>query len=507
METAPDSPSHPDVPENPTMSPSSELVRGTIISPEVTSGPMMSPPSSSEGSTADEEGHFLAETPRRRHRHKKRPSYQVSGGRRIRISCMRRDEGDEVLSDSEEECFSSQSAAGGLSSRDLSPVEAVREYLVDCKGEMVEDFERIMANLGSVTDRAIASGVTIVQRTAEGGKHIYERTAAGGKEIVVKSRRVAKEVTEVPGKVVGKVVNHWNHLSFAKLPAWMRDNEYIQFNYRPELNSFSECFKSILGVHSETGNIWTHLIGSILFIIVTIVFYVKPLCDYCHTDLAIGEKLIFLFFFLGAIFCLGLSFLFHTVCCHSESVSRLFCKLDYLGISLLTVGSFVPWIYYGFYCQFTAKVVYLTTISVLAVVTIVVTMFDAFSGPEFRVVRSVVFVALGGFGFVPSLHFLIQSGWSTALVEASIHRVMIMGGLYILGAILYGARIPERFLPGKCDIWFQSHQIFHVLVIAAALVHYHGMSNMAVYRLTKGGSCIDAGVQEPNITSEEVVFQ
>ena len=40
----------------------------------------------------------------------------------------------------------------------------------------------------------------------------------------------------------------------------------------------------------------------------------------------------------------------------SEHVSKLFCKLDYVGISLLTVGSFVPWIYYGFYCQYTPKV-------------------------------------------------------------------------------------------------------------------------------------------------------
>jgi len=471
-----------------------------------------SPTSSEETSTNDDDSHFLSTSKRRRHRPKKRPSYQVSGGRKIRISGVKpkSENLEDFITDSDEEVFSSQSAAGGLSSRDLSPVDAMREYLVDCKGEMVEDFERIMARMGSVTESAIASGVTIVQKTAEGGKQIVARTAAGGKEIVVKSRRVAKEVGEVPGKVVDKVVRHWNHLSFSKLPAWMRDNEYIMFNYRPELNSFKECFKSILGVHSETGNIWTHLIGFILFVVVTIVFYVKPLCDYCHTDLALGEKLIFLFFFLGAIFCLGLSFLFHTVCCHSESVSRLFCKLDYLGISLLTVGSFVPWIYYGFYCQFTAKVVYLTTISILAILTIVFTMFDCFSGPTYRPIRAGVFVALGGFGFVPSLHFLIQSGWSTALVEASIHRVLIMGGLYILGAVLYGARIPERFLPGKCDIWFQSHQIFHVLVIAAALVHYHGMSNMAVYRLTKGGSCQEVDMPVSNLTgtgTAQPVFQ
>ena len=60
-------------------------------------------------------------------------------------------------------------------------------------------------------------------------------------------------VPQVPGKVL-ESVKHWNHLSFAKLPAWMKDNEFIKFYHRPELNSVAECFKSILGVHSETGD-------------------------------------------------------------------------------------------------------------------------------------------------------------------------------------------------------------------------------------------------------------
>ena len=67
--------------------------------------------------------------------------------------------------------------------------------------------------------------------------------------------------------------------------------------------------------------------GLIAFITVAIIFYVKPLCDQCHTDIELREKLIFLFFFLGAILCLGMSSLFHTVCCHSEHVSRLFNKV------------------------------------------------------------------------------------------------------------------------------------------------------------------------------------
>ena len=37
---------------------------------------------------------------------------------------------------------------------------------------------------------------------------------------------------------------------------------------------------------------------------------------------------------------------------------------------------------------------------------------------------------------------------------------------------------------------FQSHQIFHMFVVAAAFVHYHGISEIANYRLTFG-DCID----------------
>ena len=40
--------------------------------------------------------------------------------------------------------------------------------------------------------------------------------------------------------------------------------------------------------------------------------------------LKLREKLIFLFFFISAILCLGLSSLFHTVCCHSEWVNNIF---------------------------------------------------------------------------------------------------------------------------------------------------------------------------------------
>lgn len=78
-----------------------------------------------------------------------------------------------------------------------------------------------------------------------------------------------------------------------------------------------------------------------------------------------------------------------------------------------------------------------------------------------------------------------------ALEHMAIGWMSLMAVLYIGGALIYAFRIPERLRPGKFDIWGQSHQIFHIFVIAAAFVHYHGISAVAVYRLSIG-DCTDA---------------
>jgi adiponectin receptor len=57
------------------------------------------------------------------------------------------------------------------------------------------------------------------------------------------------------------------------------------------------------------------------------------------------------------------------------------------------------------------------------------------------------------------------------------------GASYIIGALIYINRIPERFRPGKHDIWGSSHQIFHICVIIGVIFHYFGSLNSFYYRL------------------------
>ncbi|KAH8332358.1 hypothetical protein KR074_001759 [Drosophila pseudoananassae] len=270
----------------------------------------------------------------------------------------------------------------------------------------------------------------------------------------------------------------WKVCHYKNLPKWLQDNDFLHRGHRPPLPSFRACFKSIFRVHTETGNIWTHLLGCIAFIGVAAYFISRP-----SVEIQTQEKLVFGAFFIGAIVCLGFSFAFHTLSCHSVEMGRLFSKLDYCGIALLIMGSFVPWLYYGFYCHYQPKVIYLTVVCVLGLLSIVVSLWDKFSEPGLRPLRAGVFMSFGLSGIIPAVHYSIMEGWFSQMSRASLGWLILMGLLYITGALLYALRVPERWFPGKFDIWGQSHQIFHILVIAAAFVHYHGISEMAMYRV------------------------
>lgn len=63
-------------------------------------------------------------------------------------------------------------------------------------------------------------------------------------------------------------------------------------------------------------------------------------------------------------------------------------RLDYSGIALLIMGSFVPWLYYSFYCNPQPCYIYLIIICVLGIAAIVVSQWDLFATPQYRGVRA-----------------------------------------------------------------------------------------------------------------------
>ena len=93
-----------------------------------------------------------------------------------------------------------------------------------------------------------------------------------------------------------------------------------------------------------------------------------------------------------------------------------------------------------------------------------------------------MFIAMGLSAVFPVIHGLRLFGREHLTKTIALPWLVTQGVLYISGATLYAARIPERFAPGKFDLWGSSHQIFHVLVLAAAAVHLVGLIKAFDYR-------------------------
>ena len=79
----------------------------------------------------------------------------------------------------------------------------------------------------------------------------------------------------------------------------------------------------------------------------------------------------------------------------------------------------------------------------------------------------------------------LNSGASEVLLAMQLD--ILMGAIYLLGAAIYVSRVPERWKPGAFDVAFHSHQLFHVAVVVAAVVHYKASHGLMQWRDATGG--------------------
>jgi adiponectin receptor len=348
-------------------------------------------------------------------------------------------------------------------------------------------------------------------------------------------------------------------------PEHLRDNEYIKTGYRINFSTSKRILRSLFMVHNESVNVWTHLLGALLFVFLfwhsmlmlgysppttttelssasnqtklqewrefledkleasksTLMNLEEQAQNYTHeiehhladwyNELQIEaedfkvdtyakfhhlqsklenlsqsvvqsfgleewkpiDRWPMLVFIFSALFCLGCSVICHLFSAHSPDVCSMVCRLDYAGISILLAGSYFPIIFYIFYCDTALIWIYLSCISVSSIIVFIMAMAPFFQTAKFRTARGLSFLGLGLLGVFPLTHMLfiphIISHFQIAIVW-----FLLMGACYIIGVGFYILRIPERFYPGKFDLWGSSHNIWHLFVLAAVLCHYVG---------------------------------
>ncbi|GFR50764.1 hypothetical protein Agub_g13032 [Astrephomene gubernaculifera] len=374
-------------------------------------------------------------------------------------------------------------------------------------------------------------------------------------------------------------------LQFNDMPDYLQDNEFIKSYYRNPKMPFKQTLGSLFGIHNETGNVWTHLLGFLLFAGLTFYVIAMPpmplalgkrqidhlwlsvrgrvhgLTDQLHNlqgrlphltgianlhqlqesldtlvhnvdslvhDVqeevhqaaqalhnrvhslsdnihharerlndalreALSDVLLWpiprwpvYVFMAGAMTCLFLSAVCHLFGCCSKHLAQIIWRFDYAGIAILIVASFYPPVYYEFLCQPYWRIFYLTTTTLMGAGAVAVSLLDVFQRAEWRAFRAGMFAALGGWGAVPLLHACVALREVAAVRQATALDAL-MGALYLAGALIYATRVPERWLPGRFDVWLHGHQIFHILIVVAALVHWQAVMRLLAWREASGG--------------------
>lgn len=191
-------------------------------------------------------------------------------------------------------------------------------------------------------------------------------------------------------------------------------------------------------------------------------------------------------FTTGAMVCLLTSSMCHLFGCCAAHVSAVMWRFDYAGIAVLIVASFFPPVHYAFLCHPIARESYIISTTILGICVLVVTLLEKFQDPQWHAYRAILFSSLGLWGVVPLVHawYLYRN---VAVFSQAMHIDLAMGAIYLIGAAIYAFKVPERWKPGAFDVAFHSHQIFHVAVVIAAMLHYKACKLLMYWRDETGG--------------------
>lgn len=147
---------------------------------------------------------------------------------------------------------------------------------------------------------------------------------------------------------------------------------------------------------------------------------------------------------------------YHRVFWRSERVRGLVGRIDHSAIFLLIAGTYTPFCLLLGHGVGTLLLGLVWTAALAGIV--IVLFFDNVPKP----VRAALYVLLGWFilPVIPALRAAVGDG--------PLAMLLVGGAFYTVGAVIYAWRRPDPY-----PTVFGFHEIFHLLVIAAAACHYY----------------------------------
>lgn len=274
-------------------------------------------------------------------------------------------------------------------------------------------------------------------------------------------------IVEKAEEIVSRLVN-WDDLE-----EWQRDNPHIHTGYVRSEPSYKAVGRSMFYLHNESVNIYSHFVPA--FVVGVLLLAAFDYFSPVQKGEPVGDEIAFLIFGASLVCCLGMSATFHLLKSHSSKIMTIGNKLDYLGICVLIAGSMVSILWFSLDDHRKTQEFFSTIVLVLGSGCACVSLMGRFRTPGWRPYRAAMFVAYGLSGILPVAYSVVHFGIDETWKRTSLGWMLCMAGCYIFGAFLYGILFPERWAPGKFDIWGHSHQLFHVMVVVAAYCHWRAL--------------------------------
>ena len=248
---------------------------------------------------------------------------------------------------------------------------------------------------------------------------------------------------------------------------------FILTGYRRPGTTYSQCLQYALVLHNEVGNFWTHFIPLLIWL-VWLLYLVLTWEDFFQPF-----QYPLLCFWAGACSYALFSSIAHLFSCKSSTVHHVCTMLDYLGIALYGLGFGMVGVFY----VSAATSVLLSHLPVviftevcLAISATVISCLSRFYWQEYRFfIRVFAFLPPYMCAITPLLHRTAQCrlyGTDCVSDDATFWHWLSVS-LTLLMVLFYVSKIPERFIPGQCDIFFQSHQFFHVCSVSVTSMQMH----------------------------------
>ena len=170
----------------------------------------------------------------------------------------------------------------------------------------------------------------------------------------------------------------------------------------------------------------------------------------------VGARIALSVYAITLVALFGVSALYHRIDWRSLTARRWMRRLDHSMIFMLIAGSYTPFAVLALHGPLALAI--LIAVWAAAMIGVVFNLFWT-AGPNW--VRAVLYIALGWIAVAA----LPQLAAAIGLVGLSL--AFLGGALYTVGAVVYAVRRPNP-VPAV----FGYHEIFHILVIAAAALQY-----------------------------------